>query len=91
MYEIVQNMVLGKIQDAKGSAYTGICFPFFFRVEGKLHKGPFNYYIRIKLSLLGPPLPPCSYMFAERVPPLRTFAFLKIKLPPLHPTPHPPS
>ena len=37
MYEIVQNMVLGEIQDAKGSAYTGICFPFFFRVQGKPH------------------------------------------------------
>ena len=37
MYEIVQNMVLDKIQDAKGSAYTGICFSFFFRVEGKPH------------------------------------------------------
>ena len=37
MYEIDQNMVLGKIQDAKGSAYTGICFSFFFRAGGKPH------------------------------------------------------
>ena len=37
MYEIVQNMMLDKMQDAKGSAYTGICFPFFFHVEGKPH------------------------------------------------------
>ena len=37
MYEIVQNMVLGKIQDSKGNSYTGICFPFFFCVEGKPH------------------------------------------------------
>ena len=35
MYAIVQNIVPGKIQDEKGSAYTGICFPFIFRVEGK--------------------------------------------------------
>lgn len=34
MYEIDQSMVLGKIQDAKGSAYTGIGIPFFFHVEG---------------------------------------------------------
>ena len=32
--------VHGKVQDAKGSAYTGICFPFFFRVEGKPHNAP---------------------------------------------------
>ena len=31
-------MVLGKIQDAKDSAYTGIYFPFFFRVEDKPRK-----------------------------------------------------
>ena len=35
MYEIIQNMVLDRIQDEKGSAYTGICFHFFFCVEGK--------------------------------------------------------
>ena len=37
MYKIVQNMVLGKIQVTKGSAYTDIFFPFFIRVEGKPH------------------------------------------------------
>ena len=35
MYEIIQNMVLGKIQNRKGNAYTGIYFPFLFCVDGK--------------------------------------------------------
>ena len=37
MYESIQNMVLGKIQNRKGNAYNGIYFPFFFCVEGKEH------------------------------------------------------
>lgn len=37
MYEIVQNMVMGKIQDVKGSPYTDTCFLFFFGVKDKRH------------------------------------------------------
>ena len=37
MYETAQYIVLDKTQDAKASAYTGICFHFFFPVKGKLH------------------------------------------------------
>ena len=40
MYEIIQNMVLGKIQNRKRNAYTGIYFPFLFCVEGKEHNTP---------------------------------------------------
>lgn len=37
MYENVQKMVLGKIQDVKGSPYTDTCFLFFFGVKDKRH------------------------------------------------------